>query len=414
MLNWVRSLFAPKQEVKNSTLDLFREIFGYPVSASGRSVNWTTAVQCTVALACARVISEGIAQLPFRLRQVTDVGSREIRDHPVVRLIERGPNSWSTWFEFVETLTFNAVLGHGGYAIISRSSDGRVLELLPVPSSMVTVKKANDWSLVYEINLGYASNDTRVLRLQRGQVLHLRGPSIDGFVGLEGIRVAQEAIGLALATEEAHARLHNNAVMPSGIYSVDGTLTKEQYERLSVFIEEHFTRERRFRPMILDRSAKWQPIAMSGVDAQHLETRRFQVEEVCRAFRVLPIMVGHADKTATYASAEQMFIAHVVHSLMPWVRRWESVMDRDLLTPEEQDRGYYFDISTQALLRGDAKTRSEFYAKAISSGWMTRNEVREAEELNPLEGLDMPLVPLNMVNVDESESNAQGNDSAGE
>lgn len=408
MIKWFARFFRNNQETKSSTLELFREIFGYPISASGRSVNWTTAVQCSVALACARVLSEGIAQLPFRLRRKTAEGSVEVVDHPIVRLIERGPNAWSTWFEFVETLTFNAVLGHGGYAIISRSSDGRVLELLPVPASVVRVERSSDWSLSYEFTLSYGTSQARTIKLPKQNVLHVRGPSLDGFVGLDGIRVAQEAIGLALATEEAHARLHNNSVMPSGIYSVDGTLTKEQYERLAAFIESHFTKEKRFRPMILDRSAKWQPLAMTGVDAQHLETRRFQVEEVCRAFRVLPIMVGHADKTATYASAEQMFIAHVVHSLMPWVRRWESVMNRDLLTEEEFSAGYYFDVSTQALLRGDAKTRADYFTKAIASGWMTRNEVREAEELNRLEGLDLPLTPLNMVSVsDESRNETQ-------
>lgn len=405
MIAFLRRLFSREREIKATPLDVFREIFGYPPTASGRSVNWSTVLQCSVAFACARVIAEGIAQLPFRLRVSTPAGARAVDDHPIVALIDRGPNAWMTWFEFVETLTFNAVLGHGGYAIIVRGTDGRILELLPVPASAVTLKRDNDWSLRYEIYLG--TQQGRTLSFTKRDIVHLRGPSLDGLVGLEGIRVAQEAIGLALATEEAHARLHNNAVMPSGIYSVDGTLTKEQYERLSAFIEEHFTRERRFRPMILDRSAKWQPIAMSGVDAQHLETRRFQVEEVCRAFRVLPIMVGHADKTATYASAEQMFIAHVVHSLMPWVRRWESVMDRDLLTEEERLRGYYFDISAQALLRGDAKTRADFYSRAIAAGWLTRNEVRELEELNPIEGLDEPLVPLNMIGQSSARDEAE-------
>lgn len=395
---WSR-LFG-RSEAKSGTLDIWREIYGLPAVKSGQTVNWTTALQCTTTLACCRVLSEGMAQLPSRLRQMRagGLGSDVVLSHPLARFIQRGPNAWQTWFEFVETLTFNAALGKGGFALKVRGLDGRLLELLPLPSIWVTEKRRSDWSVYYEVDLspGSDTGGQRVV-LEKRDVLHLRGPSVDGYRALEGIRFAREAIGLALATEEAHARLHANGVMPSGVYTIDGTLNKEQHDRLSKLLEQYHTREARSRPLILDRSAKWLSMAMTGVDAQHLETRRFQIEEVCRAFRVMPIMVGYSDKAATYASAEQMFLAHVVHSLMPWVRRWETVVARDLLTEEETDAGLYFDLSVRGLLRGDAKTRADYYQKAVQSGWMTRNEVRIEEEMNPLDGLDEPLTPANMM-----------------
>lgn len=395
---WKR-LFG-RSEIKSSTLDIWREIYGMPGVKSGQTINWTTALQCTTTLACCRVLSEGMAQLPSRLRQSRpdELGSDVVLDHPISRFIQRGPNAWMTWFEFVETLTFNAALGKGGFALKIRGFDGRLLELLPLPALWVNVKRRSDWSVYYEVDLspGSETGGERII-VEQQDMLHLRGPAVDGYRAIEGIRFAREAIGLALATEEAHARLHANGIMPSGVYSVEGTLSKDQHERLSAYLEQQHSRENRSRAMILDRNARWMSSAMTGVDAQHLETRRFQIEEVCRAFRVLPLMVGYSDKAATYASAEQMFLAHVVHSLMPWVRRWETIATRDLLTEAETDAGLYFDLSVRGLLRGDAKTRADYYQKAVQNGWMTRNEVRIEEEMNPLDGLDEPLTPANML-----------------
>ena len=142
-------------------------------------------------------------------------------------------------------------------------------------------------------------------------------------------------------------------------------------------------------------------MSMTGVDSQHLETRRHQIEEVCRFMRVFPQMAGYSDKTSTFASAEQFFIAHVVHSLGPWNERWEQSLDRDLLTKQEIAQGYFTKLSVQGLMRGDVTSRSAFYASAITNGYMTRNEVRALEDLNPIDGLDEPLIPLNMVGAND-------------
>jgi HK97 family phage portal protein len=150
--------------------------------------------------------------------------------------------------------------------------------------------------------------------------------------------------------------------------------------------------------LLLDQAAKFSKMTLSGVDAQHLETRRLQTEEVCRAFRVFPQMIGHAERSATYASAEQFFMAHVVHSLAPWVERFEQAAERDLIG-DEADQGDFevvAKMSLQSMMRGDAKARADFYASAIVNGWMTRAEARDLEDLPMLPGLDVPLQPLNM------------------
>jgi hypothetical protein len=158
------------------------------------------------------------------------------------------------------------------------------------------------------------------------------------------------------------------------------------------------------RTAVLSSGLKWEPMGMTGVDAQHIETRRFQIEEICRAFGVYPAMVGHSDKASTYASAEQFFIANVVYSLGRWTRRFEERIRVDLMTREERQRRLYAKFSLQALMRGDARTRSDFYSALITLGVLTRNEARALEELNPLPGLDEPLRPLNLATQAEAEA----------
>jgi len=240
----------------------------------------------------------------------------------------------------------------------------------------------------------------------------IRGPSWNGVKGIDVLRQAREAIGLALSTEETQARLHSKGVRPSGVYSVDGTLNKEQYKQLQNWIRDEFSgAERTGVPMVLDRNAKWTSQSMTGVDAQHLETRAHQVTEICRFFRMLPLMVGHSDKTQTFASAEQMFLAHVVHTLMPWYERIQQSADVNLLTREERQQGYYTKLVEAGLLRGAMKDTAEYLYRLTLGGIMERNEARGKLDLNPLEGLDEPLTPTNMT-TDPSGAPAPGGSNA--
>lgn len=401
-MGWWRRLLA--RAVKNSTLDLFRDIYGWPEAKSGVAVSLDSALQTSVVLACARVIAEGLAQVPLKvLRPGQDGrGSEAAEEHPLFALLGAQPNEWQTAFEFVEQLTMHAVLAAGGFALISRAADGRILELLPLLPGWVTVKypaRLGD-PLAYEVRPSLPNGAAPpAFAVPASQMFHLRGPSWDGVAGLDMVRTAREAIGLALATEEHHARMHANRASPGGLLAVEGNLDEKGHKLLKAYIEAEFSGVGRSqRTMVLDRNAKFTPFDMKGVDAEHLATRRHQVEDICRFFRVFPLMVMQSDKTATFASAEQFFVAHVIHTLAPWARRWEQTIKRDLIGGEAPE---FAKFALQGLMRGDAASRAQFYSRGILDGWMTRNEARALEDLNPLTGLDVPLRPLNMGPGDE-------------
>ena len=204
---------------------------------------------------------------------------------------------------------------------------------------------------------------------------------------MEPVKLAREAIGLSMAIESDQSSLYKSGLRTSGTYSVDGPLSPEQFNFLQGWIKKHITENSAF-PLILDRGAKFTSNMMSGVDAQTLESRKFQIEEICRTFRVMPMMLGHSgDTTPTYASAEQFFIAHAVHTLAPRFERVEQSIYNDLLTDEDRKNGYYAKFNMNSLLRGAAADQATYFAKALGAGgtpaWMTQNEVRGLLDMNP-------------------------------
>lgn len=307
------------------------------------------------------------------------------RAHPLYDLMAVKPNDWTTSYEFRETLVMHAALGNA-YAFKNRSAE-KISELILLNPSRVEKVQAKDYSITYKV-----TGDSGSVQVFPAEAIwHVRGPSWDGLLGMDVLNIAREALGLAIATEETHAKLHAKGVRPSGTYSVEGPLDGKQYAELKAWIEKEYAgAENSAAPMILDRGAKWISQTMTGLDAQHLETRKFEIEEVCRYMDVMPIMIGYSDKATTYASAEQMFLAHVVHTLAPWYARIEQSADANLLTPKERESGLYFKFIDAGLLRGAAKDRAEYYSKALGAGgspaWMTQDEVRALDELNPMGG----------------------------
>lgn len=385
--------FGKKEEKSaDGTLDLFREVFGYPESKSGKTVSVESALKVATVLACTRVLAEGVAQVPLKIFR-EDGETRELaRDHPLYWLLHRRPNPWQTSFQFRETLMMHTVLCGRHYSFVNRVR-GKVVEIIPFEPGQVTVKR-DDWSgeRTYVVRI-----NGREEPFPQESIWQVNGPSWNGWIGMEPVMLAREAIGLSMAIEEQQASFYGHGAQTSGIYSIDGNLTDEQYKKLRKWIdEEHAGSRNAWRSMILDRGAKWLQQTMSGVDAQTLEQRKHQIEEICRAMRVMPIMVGHSDKTATYASAEQMFLAHVVHSLSPWYERLEQDIDVNLLGERDAKAGYYAKFIEEGLLRGALKDTSEFLTKLTTAGIMTRNEARAKLDMNPIDGLDEPLTPMNM------------------
>lgn len=364
-------------------------------SKAGTTVNLQSALKVGTAFACMREIAQGCAQVPFKLFQSQLGGGKNPAiEHPLYDLLALQPNDWTTSFEFRETLLMHASLGNG-YAFINRGgTGGKILELILLNPATVEKKQRADYSIYYKIT----GSSGAPHEFPAEAIWHVRGPSWNGVDGLEILTLAREALGLSIATEESHAKLHAKGVRTSGTYSVDGNLTPDQYKALKAWIDKEFVgAENSGTPMILDRGAKWLTSAMTGVDAQHIETRKHQIEEVCRFFGVFPMIIFHSDKTSTFASSESFFEANNKLTLSRWFARVEGSANINLLTKKERASGLYFKFMASGLLRGSAKDRADYYSKALGSGgspgWMTPDEVRDLEELNPMGGDAAKLPP---------------------
>lgn len=401
----------------DSVLRELQEIFGVASAKSGVPVNWRTAMQATAAFACARVIANGLAQVPCKLyRELPGgVGREAVKGERLYQLLYRKPNDLQTAFEFWEQRAMHLVFCGNAFAFIVRVGD-RIVELLPYEPGCVTVKRSG-WDVSYEV----ITKDGRRVTVPKQDMWHTRGPSWDGFIGLDGVRLAREAIGLSLALEEHGAMLFANGAQPGGLLSSDQpTMTKEQRDLMKESWQESQAGSNKFKTAVMWGGMKWMSAAMPNDTAQFLETRRFQVEETCRAIGVLPIMIGHSDKATTYASAEQMFLAHLVHTMGPWYTRCAQSAECALLTEKQIEDGYYFRFVTSALMSGAAKDRAAYYTSLYSIGALNPNEIREMEERNHYEGGNEFRVPLNMAapgsepdkDPDDDAPGGRGNDNA--
>jgi HK97 family phage portal protein len=378
-----------KKSVQTYSLEQLGGFFGWLGygTSSGQTVSPLNSVDVTAVFCAARVIAEGIAQMPVRV--VEDMpqengadGLKIRRDHWAHRLLAVRPNGWQTSYEFREGMIFNACLS-GGALAVKNVVRGEVRELFPVPPGAWSVEQLSDYDL--RIRVDYADKTHGYFTL--AQVFYLRGPSMDGFRGIPAIKAAREAIGLSKALEKQQAKLSGNGGKPSGVLSFVEKLSPEVAIKLRETWQERYGPNGDGGIAVLDGDAKFTSMTMTNVDSQYIETRRMQIEEIARAFRVQPIMIMQADKAATFASAEQMFRNHVIHTLGPWVCRWEEACARDILGYEENLR---IDLDERNLLRGDFKDQAEYYAKALGAGgtpaWMTQDEVRVEVGLNPLGG----------------------------
>jgi len=348
-------------------------------------------MQVSTALACGRVIAEGIAMLPWKVYQAQGRTRQPEPSHPIYDKLATVPNPLQSAFEFQETIGLH--LAFCGQAVIwTPTVRGTIDALWPMQPGWVTVKYRWPEPPSYEVRVG---DGRPTITLSAAEVWHIRGPSWDSYAGIEFLDIARQALGLAMAIEEGQAKLQAQGVKMPGFLSTDSTLTDEQHKQLEAWIKKASGAENAGMGQILDRGMKWIETAMTNVDAQTLEQRKLQVEEVCRFMRVLPIMIGHADKTATYASAEQMFLAHSMYTSGPWARRLEQSADRKLLTADERAAGFYTNLNEKALLRMSAKDQMEYLSRGVLTGILTRNEGREKLDLNPIEGLDIPLAPAN-------------------
>ena len=372
---------AVAEQKSLTTHQLFTELYGGRVSATGRTVNVATAIEVSAVFACNRVIGNGIAQVPLKLmRESTDGKTRlPAKDHPLYRVLALKPNRWQTSFQWRQMVSWHVELCGNHFSFINRVF-GKVMELFPFTPGSVEVIDLGGGEYEYTVTAPNGNKKTYPAE----SILHLRGPSWDGAVGLDVVKTAREAIGLSLASELSAANLHKNGVQSTGVYSIDGTLNPEQQEKLSGWINKHFGgAENAGKPLILDRAAKWVSTQMSGIDAQALETRKNQIEEVCRFHGVMPIMAGYSDKSSTYASAEQMFLAHMQHCLSPRWTNYEQSFDAALLTEKERASGLFTNFTEEGMLRGSIVDTKDVLLGYTNGGLMTPNEARAKLDMNP-------------------------------
>lgn len=368
---------------------------------AGVTVTQKTALQVSTVLACVKVIADGCATPGLEVFRYKPDRTRERAENiPEYRLLARRPNEWQTSFEWRRMMTLHAALAGAGLSIKVRGDNRRVKELIPVPPGRWEVRKVAR----YEIRYRCWDEFGLIGEFTPDEVFVLQGVQWDWVNSLDAVFLARSAVGLAMATEKSQASMHANGMRPTGVYSVDGNLTSEQHDRLSSWIKSRSGPDSAGTPLVLDRSAKWVSTALSGVDSQHLETRRFQVEEICRGYGVFPIMVGHSDKSSTFASTEAFFGAHVKHTLAPWHRAWTQRIDEMLL---DGSGPLFAEFDVRYLLSGSMNDRAQWARAMTELGIYTRNEIRDEEGKDPLPGLDEPLTPLNMNTGNGKPSNAQ-------
>ena len=380
----------------------------YSGTVAGIAVTDKAALQVSTVLSCVKAIADGCATPPLHVyREKDDGGRARAVNIPEYRLLHRRPNEWQTSYEWRRLMTMHAALTGTGLSVKVRGDNRRVRELIPVPPGQWSLTKTSRYEAVYRCYDEFGL----IGEFKPEDVFVLRGVQWNWLEAMDAVRLARSAIGLALATEKSQAAFHANGLRPSGTYTVEGTLNKEQYDRLTEHItQRHSGPGKTGLPMILDRAAKWFSTAMTGVDAQHVETRRLQIEEICRAYNVFPIMVGHSDKSATFASSEAFFSAHLKHTLTPWHENWTQRIDETLL---DGSGPLFAEFDVRYLRAGDMKDRAQWSRTMAEMGIYTRNELRDEEGKDPLPGLDAPLTPMNMGGKKPAGQAGEDDDTAG-
>ena len=391
-----RARDAPQNRTSGSAYSFFMG-----GSTSGKRVNERSSMQMTAVYSCVRILSEAVAGLPLHFYKYTDNGGKEkAADHPLYFLLHDEPNPEMTSFVFRETLMTHLLLWGNAYSQIIRNGKGEVIALYPLMPDRMNVERDSKGQLYYEYTVSMDDAPTvkgSTVILPPTEVLHIPGLGFDGLVGYSPIAMAKNAIGMAIACEEYGAKFFANGAQPSGVLEHPGTLKDPARVRESwqaAFGGSHNAN----KVAVLEEGLKYTPISVPPEQAQFLETRKFQINEIARIFRVPPHMVGDLEKSS-FSNIEQQSLEFVKYTLDPWVSRWEQSMARSLLTPEEKKQ-YFVKFNVDGLLRGDYQSRMNGYAVGRQNGWMSANDIRELENLDRIPeelGGDLYLINGNMM-----------------
>ena len=381
-------------------------------TSSGKTVTERSAMQMTAVYACVRILSEAIAGLPLHLyRYKPDGGKEKAIDHPLYLILHDEPNPEMSSFVFRETLMTHLLLFGNAYAQVIRNGKGEVIALYPLMPNRMSVERDENGRLYYQYfktsDEAGGRNESVVMRPY--DVLHIPGLGFDGLVGYSPIAMAKNAIGLSMATEEFGSKFFANGAAPSGVLEHPSTIKDPQRVR-EAWQSQFGGSSNSGKIAVLEEGMKYTPISISPEQAQFLETRKFQINEIARIFRVPPHMVGDLEKSS-FSNIEQQSLEFVKYTLDPWVVRWEQSIARALLS-EDEKRSYFVKFNLEGLLRGDYASRMNGYATARQNGWMSANDIRELENLDRIpaeEGGDLYLINGNMLPLKHAGAFAQDN-----
>ncbi len=363
---------------------------------SGIRVTADNSMACSAYTACIRVISDAVSSLPLHVyERLPNGGKAKAPANPVYRLLHMQPNPWQTAQEFRDWMTGMYLHYGASYAEIRPGARGAISELWPLHSSRMEAERLEDGRLRYR----YKEPSGKITTYSQDQIFALRFTTEDGIKPVPTYQLFRNAIGLAQALEAHGSTYFGNGARPGIVLESDNPIPAEASERLREQWERmHRGPDRAFRTAVLPNGVKAHELSGSNEAAQFLETRQYQVIEICRAFRVPPHMIQDLTRS-TYSNIEVQGTEFVQHCLLPHLKRWEAAISRDLIVDDET---YFAEHSVSGLLRGDHASRSAYYVSALQNGWMTVNEIRELENLNPIgpEG-DKHFVQLNMTTLDK-------------
>lgn len=359
-------------------------------TTSGKPVNETTAMQTTAVYACVRILSEAIASLPVHVYQYKDGGGKEmVIDHPLYQVLHDEPNPEMTSFVFRETLMSHLLIWGNAYAQIIRDGAGRVLGLYPLLPNKMDVQRDDKGEIYYVYSRSSDENpnfkEYGDIKLQKEDVLHIPGLGFDGLIGYSPIAMAKNAVGMTLACEEYGASFFANGANPGGVLEHPGVLKDPSKVRDSWNAVYRGT-SNAHKIAVLEEGMKYQQVGIPPEEAQFLETRKFQINEIARLYRIPPHMVGDLEKSS-FSNIEQQSLEFVKYTLDPWVIRWEQSLQKALLLPGEKGK-YFIKLNVDGLMRGDYQSRMNGYSIGRQNGWLSANDIREMEDMNPISDED--------------------------
>lgn len=393
------NMLRPSAAVTESS-ELAKLLSNSTMTEAGVAINSETSMRVTAVYACVMVIAETLGQLPLILYMRNGDKKQRATAHRLYSLLHDAPNDFQTAFDYKVTKTAHVILKGAAYSFINRSVTGEVLELLPMQPDKVDIKQRKDYSL----NITFTDLDGNKIPLRQDQVFRITGFSMNGVNGISPIEYQKRTIGIAVAADNHAASTFKNGAKMSGILMNAGHFSSgEVANRVRESWDESTSGTNINKTAVLEDGLEWKSVSMNNRDAQYIEARQFQVEDIARIFRVPPHKIGHLLRS-TNNNIEQQGLEFVTDTMLPWIRRWEQSITRDLIGRDNAQR-YYAEVLVDALLRGDLKARADFYMKSVGGPWMTINEARRHENRDPIPGGDELILPMNVSQGDNSGKN---------